>query len=547
LRIASSLKIISDWESRLSTISPEIDQKYAEEAYLYENSLHDYMQGAWPIIEGGRKFVDGWHIEALCEHLEAVYAGQIKHLLINVPPRTSKSTIVSVGFPSWCWLKEASLQFLYISYGSRLSIKDSVKCRRIISSKWYQDRWKHKFKLSGDVNSKIRFDNDKTGYRIATSIDGFGTGEGGDIIILDDPNSAGDADSEAVRESTNDWCDNVLSTRLNDPEAGRFVVVQQRIHAQDYSGHLLSQQIPGLVHLRLPMEFKESRRCITVPLKSTNGKRWSDPRQKENDLLWPQRFPSEAIELLKKKMNSEYIRSGQLQQDPTPEEGGILKKGDFQWWKKSSPPRCEFVLQSWDTAFSTSATASWSACTTWGLFKDDHQVDNIILLSLWRGRVENPDLRRMILRLAKNYYDTITNYPSPENHICRPDMILIEGKANGTPMLQDLNRAGLIINRFDPLKHGGGDKVARARAISHLVEAGRIWMPAKPPLYDKLRPHADLFVEACASFPNDDDSKDLVDTMSQCLIKFRMQGMIGHPDDAYIMEEFNYNKSKKIY
>lgn len=547
MRGSSALKLIDDWDNRLSTFNPIIDQRYFQEAHEYEESLHSYMKGAWSTIEGGRDFVDGWHIQALCEHLEAVYTGQIRHLLINVPPRTSKSTIVSVGFPSWAWIKDPSLQFLFISYGSRLSIKDSVKCRRLIASKWFRDRWKHKFNLSGDVNSKVRFDNDKTGYRIATSIDGFGTGEGGDIIVLDDPNSAGDADSIAVRESTNDWCDNVLSTRLNNPKTGRFIAVQQRLHQQDYSGHLLSQEIPGLVHLFLPMEFEISRRCITVPLKSTNGLKWKDPRKKEGDLLWPDRFGETEVALIKKKMRNESVIAGQLQQRPSPQGGGILKKDYWSRWKQPSPPRCQFVMQSWDTAFSISNTSSFSACTTWGLFKDEHDVSNIMLLSMWRGRVENPDLRRKILNLAKNYLDTNDKYPAPEDYILKPDMILIEGKANGMPMIQDLTRAGLVINRFDPIKHGGGNKEHRAKIVSALIEAGKVWVPALPPLYDSLRPYADKFVEACAAFPSDDESKDIVDSMSQALIKFRLMGMIDHPDDAYIIDEFNPNQGKRFY
>lgn len=534
---------------RVDLINPVIDQRFVDEGQLYQESLHDYMKAAWPIIEGGRRFVDGWHLDALCEHLEAVYTGEIKNLLINVPPRTSKSTVVSVGFPSWCWINDPSLQFLYISYGNKLSIKDSVKCRRIITSRWFQDRWKHKFKLSGDVNSKLRFDNDKTGYRIATSIGGFGTGEGGDIVALDDPNSAGDAESEVVRESTNDWCDHVLSTRLNDPETGRFIAVQQRLHAQDYSGHILSQQIPGLVHLCLPMEFETSRKCITVPLPSTNGKPWEDPRKKEGDLLWPERFSAAAVERLKKKMNSEYVVSGQLQQRPSPAEGGILKKNWFQWWKQKSPPRCEFVLQSWDTAFTTGAHACYSACTNWGLFKNQQGITQIMLLSSWRGKLENPDVRRMMIRMSKNYLDTHIDNPVPEDFILRPDMILVEAGANGTPLMQDLRRAGLIINKFDPRKAGSptdNSKEARAKMIAHIIEAGLVWVPAAPDNYTSLRPFADKFVEACGMFPND-DSNDYVDTMSQALIKFRMMGMIDHPDDAYIVDEYNPNKGKRYY
>lgn len=547
MNLQSFEKINKGFTDRLDLRNPKIEQRFIDEAELYSSSLHTFIKGAWPIIEGGREFVDGWHLQAICEHLEAVYKGDIRMLLINEPPRCMKSTAFPVAMPAWIWTREPSFQFLFLSYVARLTIRDSVKCRRIINSKWYQQRWGHKFQLLGDVNSKIRFDNNKTGYRIATSIGGAGTGEGGDIIGIDDPNDAGETESDVIRESTNEWCDHVLSTRLNNPKTGRIVIVQQRLHSQDYSGHILAKEIPNLVHLCLPMEFERSRRCITVPLPSTNGKPWKDPRIKEGELLWPERFGEQEVENLKKSMDSDYVVAGQLQQRPSPAEGGILKKDWFQWWKEPSPPKCDFVLQSWDTALSTKADACYSCCTTWGVFKDKHDVSHVILLDTWHGRVEYPDLRRMATRLARNYHDTHIDHPVPEDYVLKPDMILIEAKANGLSLIQDLNRAGLIVNRFDPVKHGGGDKTVRARLMSHVLEAGRIWVPAKPPHYTSLRNYADVFVNSCASFPNDADSRDYVDSMSQAIIKLMSSGLIGNPDDAELSVRYNRWQGEKFY
>jgi predicted phage terminase large subunit-like protein len=546
LRLNSALKLVNNWEARLSFFNPSVDQQYIDEAALLEESLIALLEAIWPLLEGNKPFVRGWYHEAIAEHLEATYYGNINYLLINQPPRTSKSTMLIALF-IWSWIKDPSLQFLCLSFGLRLSIRDSVRCRRILTSPWFKKRWGHKVKLSDDVNNKLRFDNTSCGYRMSTSIHGTGTGDGGDFILIDDANNAGDTESETKRTSTNEWCDSVLSTRLNNLETGRIIAVQQRLHAQDHSGHTLAAKMPGLVHLCIPMEFEVNRRCVTIPLKSTQGKPWKDPRTIEGQVLCPFRFNPKSLAKMKANLKTEYRIAGQLQQRPSPSEGGLFKKQDFQWWKEGAPPRCEFVLQSWDTAFSKSATASFSACTTWGLFKNSYGVPNIILLSLWKGRLENPEVRRMMIRLAKNYYDTNLDSPAPEDYIIKPDMILIEGKANGSPLMQDLNRAGLIVNRFDPVKHGGGDKVARARAISHIIEAGLVWMPAMAPHFTRLRPFADQFVEACASFPNDDEAKDLVDSMSQALIKFRLNSMIDHPDDAYITEEFNPNYGKKYY
>ena len=544
---STARNFLNEVRNKLKPSEPPRNQLFVDEAAIFESSLHSFLKGCWPIIEGGCDYRDGWHIEAICEHLEALYHLYIKRLLINQPPGTCKSTICSVVYPAWIWAKDPTFQSMYISYGHELSKRDSVQCRRVIQSRWFKDRWGHKCQLAPDVNTKMRFDNQQGGYRISTSVFGSATGEHVHLVAFDDPNSAKTAESEIIRTSTNETCDRTTYSRYNDPKTARLLAVQQRFHEQDYSGHILSKKIEDLVHLCLPMEFETSRRCTTIPLKSTDGKLWSDPRSKEGELLWPKFMDEEYVDGLKKDMNSDYVIAGQLQQRPSPGEGGIIKKHWFKWWNQPSPPKCHYILQSWDTALSTKPDACYSCCTTWGVFNDDHNVSQVMLLDTWHGRVEYPDLRRMALRLAHNYHDTHIDHPTPEDYILKPDMILIEAKANGLSLIQDLGRAGLIVNRFDPVKHGGGDKIVRARLMSHVLEAGKIWVPAKPPHYTGLRPYADVFVESCASFPNDVDSRDYVDSMSQAIIKLMMSGLIGNPDDAEISTIYNRWEGEKFY
>jgi hypothetical protein len=212
------------------------------------------MRQAWVIVEPSTPFVPGWHIDCIVEHLEAVTRGQIRNLIINVPPRHMKSLLVSVFWPAWEWIRWPERRWLYASYSAQLSIRDSVKCRRLIESPWYRSRWADRFALTSDQNTKGRFDNDRSGYRIATSVGGSATGEGGDRIVCDDPNNVNEVESDSVRKATNDWFDVVMSTRVNDPKTTAKVVVMQRCHEQDLSGHLLEQG--GWEHLCLPAEYE---------------------------------------------------------------------------------------------------------------------------------------------------------------------------------------------------------------------------------------------------------------------------------------------------
>lgn len=507
-----------------------------------ELSLHEFLKQGWKYIEGDKAFTDGWHIAAIAEHLEAVASREIKNLIINIPPRCSKSSLVSIAFPAWVWLHQPNEQFMYASYALSLSIRDSRKCRELIMSPWYQRQWGDRYKLLKDQNTKGRFDNTKKGYRIASSAGSSVTGEGASLLICDDINSAAEGESEIVRESKIDWWTQVWSTRLNDKKKDCKVVIQQRIHERDITGYILDHDEENeWTKLILPMEFEEKRCASTIVLPSSYPHVWKDPRLNEGDLLWPERFDAKAVKSLKADLGSAYAIAGQFQQRPSPEEGGILKRDSFQWWKHTVPPTIEFVVQSWDTAFSESKTSAYSACTTWGVFYDHNYIENVILLSMWRGRVEYVELRERAKRLYFDYRDT--GKERHPNFTGRPiDLFLIEAKASGDPLIRDLRVAGIsAIPVVPPAKC---DKVKRVHFVTPLIEGGRVWVPAKGPKFDTLLPFADEFVELAACFPNL-ESNDVIDTMSQALMKLKTGMFLHNPRDERPSDPMI--KERKVY
>jgi len=510
------------------------DEIYLAKHYLSilkaQASLHEFAKQSWAQIEGPTTpFVDGWHIEAICEHLEACYRREIKSIIINIPPRCCKSSLIAVMFPAWVWLQNPAEKFLFASYAQPLSTRDSVKCRRLISSPWYQERWGHLYSLTGDQNTKIRFENDHNGYRISTSTGGSSTGEGGSILVWDDANNAKHGESKVKREGTNDWFSQVWSTRLNDLSTGVNIGVAQRIHENDLSGFLMSQDDTGrIVRLILPMEYESKRKSKTVILPSSNGKPWEDPRSKDGELLWPNKIGSKELIDLKKGLGTSYRIAGQLQQRPSPDSGGLIKKGWFKLWKQDYTPALTLVLQSWDTALEAGEMDAYSACTTWGLFKEKpNGPNNMILLGLWRGRVEYPDLRRMAIRLWKDYRDDGRTPVIPDGtHV--PNVVLVEAKASGHSIASDLARAGITVSRFNPTKHG--DKIERVKRSTYLIEAGRVWVPARPPEFMTPRDFGRELIDLCAIFPNS-DARDVVDTMTQAILRLRSDGYLEHVSD----------------
>jgi hypothetical protein len=525
-------------------LGDRLTDEQEEEKWLCENSFYLFVQKAWPVIEGGQKLILGWHMEVVCQHLEALYKLEINRLIINLPPRLGKSNVCSVLFPAWVWTKNPALSFLYSSYASSLSIRDSVKCRILIESPWYQSLWGNSVRLSDDSNNKIRFDNTRSGFRMCSSVGGSATGFGANFEVSDDVNNVKQSESDAIRESTNNWHDYTMSTRY----AGTFkefrrLLVQQRVHEKDCTGNVLSKQDSRWIHLCLPMEFEKHRRCVTIPLRMTNGKKWRDPRTKEGELLWPAGINATELSNLKKKdfNNDSYRISGQFQQSPSPSGGGIIQAGWYKHWQEKEMPRFEYILQSWDTALvggkgKSSNTSAYSACTTWGIFNDNNDNKNIMLISLFKGRVEYPELRKMAIRLAKNYYDTDLEDPMGSGYNYPADLVLIEAKVSGYSLASDLMRTNIPIMRFNP--NTVGDKVARARRVTDLIENGLVWLPCDPPSFHPNE-YAQVLLRDSTLFPNG-ESNDTIDSMSQAFIRLKQTGWVYNTDDYKPVREFNW-------
>lgn len=298
----------------------------------------------WRSVET-EAFVSNWHIDAICEHLEAVSFGEIKRLIINMPPRHMKSLGVSVFWPAWEWMLRPQTKYLYASYAQTLSIRDSVKCRRVVSSPFYMRNIIRKFpgfELTGDQNTKIRFDNTQGGYRLATSVDGALTGEGGDIIVVDDPHNVVQGESATYRESVLRWWDEAMSTRLNNPQTGAYVIIMQRVHENDLTGHILEKEYGNWNHLCLPARYERETRSKTIL-------NFTDPRTEEGEPLWPERYGDKELKELEKSM-SPYAAAGQLQQRPAPREGGMFNVDKFNLINDFDSTRVVESVRYWDKA-----------------------------------------------------------------------------------------------------------------------------------------------------------------------------------------------------
>ncbi|MEB3214256.1 MAG: hypothetical protein VKL39_23105 [Leptolyngbyaceae bacterium] len=492
-------------------------------------SLYDFVQQCWPVVEPGVKFIESWHIESICEHLEAVTHGEIRKLLINIPPRHSKSTIVSVIWPMWEWITSPQEKFLCASYSGTLSIRDNLKARRLIQSPWYQENWGHLFKLAGDQNAKQRFENDHTGYRIATSVGGTATGEGGSRLILDDPHSAQEAQSDVMRESALEWFDMVWSTRLNDPKKDAMVTIMQRLHERDISGHIL-EDIGGWEHLMIPAEWDGVRRKTVL-----GG---YDPRTTKGELICPERFGETEITELKQLLGT-YGTAGQLQQDPTPSEGGILKTKFIELWPVSKGlPQFEYIVQSYDCAFTEKTTGDPTACTVWAVFTHAGQR-NIMLIDAWDDHLSYPELRSRAIKDWSTEYGGMSE-KSPFNRARRPDRVLVEAKASGQSLLQDLRLAKIPAIGYNP---GNADKISRAHQAAPTLEMGLVWVPESGKNPGQPVTWASSFLKQLGKFPVAEHD-DYVDTFTQAVIYLKNERWFELPKAKDIDEPRQKPKSR---
>lgn len=472
--------------------------------------LRRFVEFAWDVVEPGKVFVPGWHIDAICEHLEGVSRGWLRNLIINIPPRHMKSLTVSVFWPVWMWTYRPEFQWLFTSYAQDLALRDAVKSRRLIMSPWFQERWGSVFHLTGDMNQKSRYENNHSGYRISAGVGGQITGEGGDAIVADDPHKVKEAESDLMRTGVLEWWDQTMSTRLNDPKTGRKVIIMQRVHESDLTGHILSKMKDGdgeeFDLLILPAEYEPTTYYTSIGFR--------DPRTEPNELLWPERFGRPEIDSLKVSLGSRGS-AGQLQQRPAPAEGAIFQR---TWWKfwvpKSSNGRVYSpvvvrlpdgsvhradvvslpsgleLIQSWDMSFKDTEDSAFVAGQEWGARGSDY-----FLLDQVRRKMGLPDTVRAVRDLKKDYPST--------------GSILIEDKANGPAVIQTLRGEipGLIA--INPR----GDKVARAHACSPFVESGNVYLP-----HPEISPWVWDFIEEAATFPNSTYA-DQVDSMTQVLIR----------------------------
>jgi predicted phage terminase large subunit-like protein len=498
-----------------------------------EESLYVFLKSAWRYIDPAQ-WKDAWAVDAICEHLQAVVDGQIKRLIINCPPRIGKSNTVSVAFPAWTWAQSKStptcgpgVPFLYASYADKLSLRDSVKCRRLIESPWYQARWGTRYQLTTDQNTKSRFTNDKGGDRLITSIGAGVTGEGGNIICIDDPNAANDVESEATTEATITWWTTAMPTRLNDPEHGAFIIIQQRLGEDDLTGHILEHESDGWTHLCLPGRYEPARSFHTVI-------GWKDPRTEPDELLWPERFSEQYLQRLEKSMGP-YTFAGQIQQRPEPKGGGIIKREWWKVWGHDSYPPMDFVLATLDTAYTQDEMNDPSGMIIWGIFSGDVKAPSTMMTA---PASSDPNADRKPYRMNSTYSEfaphVMCMYAWTERlelhdlvekvaQTCvkmKVDVLLIENKASGISVSQEIRRLywreRFGVELFDPKSQ---DKAARLYSVQHLFAEGIIYGPD--------RPWMEQVITQVAQFPKGKHRHDeYVDLTSMGLRKLRDMGLL---------------------
>lgn len=414
---------------------------------LAEKSLRHFFVQAWPHYKPGRKYGHNWHIDAVCDHVQAVLEGQIKKLIINIPHRHTKSSVVAVAANAWEWgpRNRPWTQWIGASGTMKNATRDAKETRNLILSEWFQRNWGDRFKFRADQNEKINFENTFGGVRLSLSAGSGGIGSNADRIFCDDPNDP--QEGAAGMSKVTEWWDDTMSSRLNDPENGGMFVIQQRLDERDLTGHLLEQG--GWELLMLPAEFEPERRCIILP----TG--FKDPRTEPGEPLDPVRHGREWIDGEKDRLKS-YRAAGMLQQRPAPKDGGLFKRSWYRTIKRKHLPEFFAVILSWDTATTNNEANDQSACTVWGL-SSEPEKKGFFKLAQYADWLEIPDLIRKV-------EDYRMNWPGAQ--------LLIENKNSGPAVIQHLQRKRIPVVSIEP--KGGKDD--RAVNVLPIVEGGMVWL-----------------------------------------------------------------------
>lgn len=549
--------------------------KFREERERYEGSLFEFLKAAWSSVDSS-EFQTGWAIEALCDHLEAVTLGVIPRLLVNFPPRCSKTIITSIVWPVWTWLRSEksfwsgpAVKFLCASYNAQLSLDNANKMRQLLDSPFFQKYWGHRFELRDDENAKNSFANTLGGARKSTSVGGSLLGMGGDILIVDDPHNT---ETEKVVETDTDrmkvasWWRELSGTRLNDPKRSSIVVIMQRLHQGDLSGVILHPEEHGFadadedwVHFMLPMRYDEGRRTPTIVLPQYDDEEpWEDPRS-EGELMWEERFGEREVARMEARLGP-YMAAGRLQQSPTPKGGGIIQRDWWQSWDETEArkyglewtperkefPEMELVVGSVDTAFGEKEENDFSAMTVWGIWLDRNKNRRAMLMFSWAKRLrlhgkevvplagEPKEVFRARQRenfgLVELVADTCKRY--------KVKRLLIENKTRGQDVANEVrrlySRENFGVELLVPVK----DKVSRTHTVVPLFTDNGVWAPSTR--------WAEAVITQSENFPRDTHD-DMHDTVVQFLQWSRTNSLLERADEvsAALEEEARFKPTQR--
>ena len=452
-----------------------------------KNDFLSFVKCMWP------DFVEGSHHKHIADKFNKLATGEITRLIVNMPPRHTKSEFASYLLPSWMVGRDPKLKIIQTTHNSELAVRFGRKSKHLIDSEEYKKIFNTT--LQEDSKAAGRWETAQGGEYFAAGVGGAITGRGADLLIIDDPHSEQDALSPDALERAYEWYTSGPRQRLQP--GGKIVLVMTRWSTKDLTAKLIQNQKEPKSDQWHVVEF---------------------PALMDHGPVWPEYWTTEELEKVKAtlpvgKWNAQWM------QQPTSEEGAIIKREWWQVYNKETIPPLHHVIQSYDTAFLKKQTADYSAITTWGVFfPSEDQPANLLLLDAIKGRYEFPELRRLALQQYKYW---------------QPESVIIEAKASGLPLTYELRQMDIPVINFTPSK--GNDKHARVNAVAPLFESGMIWAPEQK--------FADEVIEECAAFPNGDHD-DLVDSTTQAIMRFRQGGLIGHPED-YIDEK--KPKRKRTY
>ena len=444
-----------------------------------EKEFLNFVQAMWP------EFIVGEHHKKIAKKLERIASGELKRLIINMPPRHTKSEFASYLFPAWMIGKNPAMKIIQATHTTELAIGFGRKVKNLLERDEYNEIFPET-KLAVDSKASGRWDTNRGGMYYAVGVGSNLAGRGGDLIIIDDPHSEQTAMSNTGFDDAWDWYTGGPRQRLQP--GGAIVLVQTRWSEKDMTGQLIRAQAKD--------EEADQWEVVELPAIMPSGKP-----------CWPEYWPLKDLEAVKasippSKWNAQY------QQNPTGDENAILKREWWRVWDRESVPQLQYVIQSYDTAFSKRETADYSAITTWGVFSpEEGGPPSLILLDAKKGRWEFPELKGIAMEQYKFW---------------EPETVIIEAKASGLPLTHELRNIGIPVVNFTPSR--GNDKVSRVHAISPLFESGMIWAPDKK--------WAEEVVEECAAFPNGEHD-DLVDSTTQALMRYRQGNFIQLPSDDW--------------